>query len=164
MNKREIIERFLDSGTSSRYIPAGFFLHFDESYHRGQAAIDKHLEYFNYTGMDFVKIQSENTFPFIAEIEKPKDWHKMPFHGADFYEDQINIAKGLVEAAGKDAMVIMTLYSPYMCAEETVGNEALVQHLGENPDQVKKGIEIITESLMLFVKGCIDVGIDGFFH
>ena len=164
MNKREIVERFLDSGTSSQYIPAGFFIHFDESYHRGQAAIDKHLEYFNFTGMDFVKIQYENTFPFVADIGKPEDWIKMPFHGADFYEDQINIAKGLVDAAGKDAMVIMTLYSPFMCAEDTVGKEVLVQQLRENPDQVKRGIEIITESLMLFVKGCVDVGIDGFLH
>ena len=164
MNKREIVERFLDTGTTAQYIPAGFFIHFDESHHRGQAAIDKHLEYFNFTGMDFVKVQYENTFPFVAKIGKPEDWIKMPFHGADFYEDQIGIAKGLVDAAGKDAMVIMTLYSPFMCAEDTVGSEILVQQLRENPDQVRKGMEIITESLMLFVKGCVDVGIDGFLH
>jgi len=164
MNKREVVQRFLESEIATPYIPAGFFIHFDESCHRGQAAIDKHLEYFNYTGMDFVKIQYENTFPFVPEIGKPEDWIKMPCHGADFYEDQFNIAKGLVDAAGKDAMVIMTLYSPFMCAEDTVGKEVVVQQLKENPDLVKKGIEIITESLMIFVNGCIEVGIDGFLH
>jgi uroporphyrinogen decarboxylase len=164
MNKREVIQRFLDSETSSPHIPAGFFIHFDEGSHRGQAAIDKHLEYFKFTGMDFVKIQYENTFPFVPEIRKAEDWAKMPLHGPDFYEDQFNIAKGLIDAAGKEAMVIMTLYSPFMCAEDTVGEEVVVQQLRENPDQVKKGIEIITESLMIFVKGCIDLGIDGFLH
>jgi len=164
MNKRELVLSFLNTGTSIPYIPAGFFIHFDESCHRGQAAIDKHLAYFDYTGMDFVKIQYENTFPIVTEISKPEDWIRMPYYGADFFQDQIDIAKELVNAAGKDAMVIMTLYSPFMCAEDTVGKEILVKHLRENPDQTKKGIEIITGSLMAFIKGCIDVGIDGFYH
>jgi uroporphyrinogen decarboxylase len=88
----------------------------------------------------------------------------MPCHGFDFYEDQINIAKRLVENAGQDALVIMTLYSPFMCAGQTVGKSVLEEHLRENPYQTKKGIEIITESLMIFVKDCVTAGIDGFYH
>ena len=33
----------------------------------------------------------------------------------------------------------------------------------ENPDAVKKGLEILTESQMLFVRACIKEGIDGFY-
>jgi uroporphyrinogen decarboxylase len=164
MNKREILLSLLNPGTSTPYIPAAFFLHFDPAYQHGQAAIDKHLEYFRYTGMDFVKIQYETHFPILPEITKPDDWVRMPCYGKDFYEDQINIAKGLVTAAGKDALVIMTLYSPFMCAGHSVGKNVLFEHLKKNPEKTKKGIEIITESLMLFVKGCIEVGIDGFYH
>lgn len=164
MNKRENLLSLLHPETAIAYIPAAFFLHFDERFHRGQAAIDKHLEYFQFTGMDFVKIQYERRFPLIPGIAKPADWEKMPCYGEDFYQDQIGIAKGLVEAAGKDALVIMTLYSPFMCAGHTVGKEILAQHLRENPDQTKKGIEIITESLLTFVRGCVEVGIDGFYH
>ncbi len=164
MNKREIVLSLLDAGVDTPYIPSGFFIHFDPRFHRGQAAIDKHLEYFNYTGMDFVKIQYENRFPVVTEIKRPKDWAKMPFYGADFYADQINIAKALVDAAGKDAFVLMTLYSPFMCAGHSVGKAILAEHLRENPSQVRKGIEIVADSLMTFVKGCIDVGIDGFYH
>ena len=36
-------------------------------------------------------------------------------------------------------------------------------HLHENPYQVKKGLDIISESLMLFVKECIRLGVDGFY-
>ncbi len=164
MNKREVVLSFLDSDRSTPYIPAGFFIHFDPKFHRGQAAINKHLEFFNFTDMDFVKIQYENRFPVIAEINSPQDWASIPCYGYSFYEDQINIAKGLVETAGKDALVLMTLYSPFMCAGQSVGKNMLVEHLKENPDQTKKGIEIITDSLMKFVKGCIAVGIDGFYH
>ena len=164
MNKREVMLSLLDENFQTPYIPAAFFIHFDSKFHRGQAAINQHLAYFNFTQMDFIKIQYENRFPVRAEIKKPEDWARMPCYGFDFYEDQINIAKGLVDAAGKDTLVIMTLYSPFMCAGHSVGKDLLAQHLRENPEQTKRGIEIITESLMIFVKGCMDVGIDGFYH
>ena len=57
MNKRDLVLSLLDKDRKQEIIPAAFFLHFDEVYHRGQAAIDKHLEFFRYTDMDFVKIQ-----------------------------------------------------------------------------------------------------------
>ena len=164
MNKREVILSLLDEGIKTPYIPAGFFIHFDPIFHHGQSAIDKHLEYFNYTGMDFVKIQYENRFPLLPNITEPADWSDMPYYGLDFYKDQINIAKDLVDSIGKRALVLMTLYSPFMCAGHSAGKSVLSKHLHENPDKTKKGIEIITESLMLFVHGCIDAGIDGFYH
>jgi len=59
MNKRDTVLSQISSTTLSDYVPAAFFMHFDRSYHQGQAAIDKHLEFFRHTGMDFVKIQYE---------------------------------------------------------------------------------------------------------
>jgi uroporphyrinogen decarboxylase len=164
MNKRELVLQVLDESKQQTYIPAVFFLHFDPKFHRGQAAIEKHLEYFRFTDMDFVKIQYETVFPFREEIRKPEDWLQMPQYGMDFYQDQVEIARGLVQAAGKEALVIQTLYSPFMCAGHTVGGERLMQHLLENPQPVRKGIEIITESLHTFVRACINAGVDGFYH
>ena len=164
MNKRDLVLSLLDSDREPAYIPAAFFLHFDPQYHQGQAAVKKHLEYFRYTGMDFVKIQYEKVFPSIPEIRKPADWANMPFYQPAFYADQVEIARGLVEAAGKEALVLMTLYSPFMCAGHTVGKEVLTKHLTDDPEKVKKGLEIITDSLMIFVKDCIAAGVDGFYH
>jgi uroporphyrinogen decarboxylase len=164
MKKRDLVLQVLDSNKPQATIPAAFFLHFDPKFHRGQAAIDKHLEYFRFTEMDFVKIQYETVFPFREEIRKPEDWLQMPQYGMDFYQDQVEIARGLVQAAGKEALVIQTLYSPFMCAGHTVGGERLMQHLLENPQPVRKGIEIITESLRTFVRACINAGVDGFYH
>jgi uroporphyrinogen decarboxylase len=164
MNKREVVLSLLNPDTPTPYIPAAFFLHFDPRDHRGQAAVDKHLEFFNYTGMDLVKIQYENTFPHRPDITTPADWEKMPCYGEDFYKDQWRIAEKLVAEAKKDALVIMTLYSPFMCAEQSISKELLAQHLLEDRDKTKKGLETITESLMIFAKGCIERGIDGFYH
>ncbi len=83
--------------------PAAFFLHFDPAFHRGQPAVDKHLEYFRQTDMDFVKIQFELPFPVRAEIVRPADWRKMPLYREDFYAPQLDVVKGLVKAAKKDA-------------------------------------------------------------
>ena len=163
MNKRDLVMSLLDKDKKQEVIPAAFFLHFDEVYHRGQAAIDKHLEFFRYTGMDFVKIQYENVFPARPEIQKPADWENMTLYNKDFYADQLNIVDSLVKRVQKEALIIMTLYSPFMCAGHT-SDLQIIKHIKENPAKAKKGIEIITESLMIFVKECIKLGVDGFYH
>ncbi len=162
-SKRDIMMSLLDDGTRQEYVPAAFFIHFDTAFHFGQPAVEKHLEFFRYTGMDFVKIQYERTYPPIPGIKRPEDWTKMPSYKLDFYAPQLEAVKGLVTAAGKEALVLITLYSPYMCAGHTAGSAVLNAHLQENPEPVGKGLEIITDSLMLFVKECIRLGVDGFY-
>ncbi|MFN2153479.1 MAG: uroporphyrinogen decarboxylase family protein, partial [Anaerolineales bacterium] len=164
MNKRDLMLGFLDPQYKSPYIPAAFFLHFDPHFHRGQPAIDKHLEFFRYTGMDFVKIQYELAFPTQPEIQKPDDWANLQLPDDDFYQDQWDLAAGLVQAAGKDALVLMTLYSPFMCAGQIADKDRVLAHLQQDPESFKKGIQRITDSLLAFVRGCIQRGIDGFYH
>jgi len=163
INKRETVLDLLDESRAQEYIPAGFFIHFDKNCHQGQAAVDKHLEYYQYTGMDFVKIQYENVFPPIPEIRTPDDWDKMPLYRKDFYEAPLKVAEGLIRAVKREALVFMTLYSPFMCAGHTTSDEMITEHIKENPGKVKRGMEIITESVMIFVKECISLGIDGFY-
>ena len=87
MNKRDAVLSLLEPGSDPKPVPAAFFLHFGAQYQRGQAAVDRHLEYFRYTRMDFVKIQYEHHFPPQPQIQNPEDWAKMPFFGLDFYEE-----------------------------------------------------------------------------
>ncbi len=163
-NRREAVLSVLDTSKSQEYIPAAFFLHFDPHYHRGRAAVDKHLEFFRYTGMDFVKIQFELPYPLHPEIQRPEDWAKMPLYGKEFYQPQLEVVEGLVREIGNDTMIILTLYSPFMLAGETVGAKIIEAHIRENPEAAKRGIGIIAESLMTFVQECIRLGVDGFYH
>ena len=163
MNKRDMILGFLDPTYVPQSIPATFFLHFDPAFHRGQAAVEKHLEYFRATGMDFVKIQYEHSFPRLAQIEQPSDWAKMPFYGLDFFEEPLRVVDGLVHAAKPEAVVILTLYSPFMFAGQTAGEEVLTRHILEDPQAVKRGMQVITDSLMGFVRACLKLGLDGFY-
>ncbi|MCD6286950.1 MAG: hypothetical protein J7M39_13655 [Anaerolineae bacterium] len=163
MNKRDAVLSLLDPGAAPTHTPAAFFTHFGPAYHEGPAAIAKHLEYFRRTGMDFVKIQYERVFPEIAEIKTPADWPKMPVYDASFYAAPLEVVRGLVEAVKGEALVLMTLYSPFMCAGHTTSDATITAHLKEAPEAVRPGLEAITESLLIFVRACIDIGVDGFY-
>jgi uroporphyrinogen decarboxylase len=163
MNKRDSMLSVLDRSKPQTYIPAAFFLHFDPDCHSGPKAVRKHLEFFQYTEMDFIKIQYEHVFPKLPMIQSPQDWKIMPEYKIDFYQSQLDVVEGLVKEAGKDALVILTLYSPFMCAGHTAGTNILDDHIRQDPDAVKKGMRKITDSLMKFVEVCIDLGVDGFY-
>jgi len=164
MNKRDLLLDLIAGQQPSAYTPAAFFMHFDPIYHQGQAAIDKHLEFFSYTGMDFVKIQFEQRLPPGATIRKPEDWAKVRLYSQDAFDTSANLVKGLVRAAGKEALVLMTLYSPLMWAARAVEkSDLLVRHMRENPEAVNKGLEIMTANVINLVRACKQAGVDGFY-
>lgn len=163
MNKRDRVLSLINGNTAPDTIPAAFFMHFDPAYHQGQAAVGKHLEFFHYTGMDFVKIQYEQTLPPSAPIHRLEDWAGVPLYPEEFFEAPVRVAEGLVKAAKHEALVIMTLYSPFMWARHAAGEQVLDGHLKENPEAVRKGLEIMTENVLNLVRGCKRVGVDGFY-
>ncbi|HLK59842.1 MAG TPA: uroporphyrinogen decarboxylase family protein, partial [Chthonomonadaceae bacterium] len=130
---------------------------------QGRAGVEKHIEFFRATGMDIVKIQYERPFP-SQPISRPADWANIPLLDKAFFEPQLEVVRGLVEALKAEAPVVVTLYSPFMCAGHVGGRETLTAHLEEDPDAVRKGLEIVTESLRTFVQECIRIGVDGFYH
>src|SRR5258708_26443943 len=113
MTKRDQLLNLIHNPAPNEYIPAAFFLHFDPAYHQGQAAIDKHLEFFNATGMDFVKVQYEQTLPAFS-VHHPIDWANVPLYPAEFYDPPVRVVEGLVKSAGQDALVLLTVHSPFM--------------------------------------------------
>lgn len=163
MNKRDVMLSLLESDVCLPYVPAAFFMHFGPAYREGQAAIDKHLAYFRKTDMDFVKIQYEKTFPPIPGIRTPGDWQHMPVYDEGFYEAPLEVVKGLVAAAKDEALVLVTLYSPFMCAGHTTSDALIAAHLEDDPERVNPGLAAITESLLIFVRACIRLGVDGFY-
>jgi uroporphyrinogen decarboxylase len=154
---------FKHGGPGPGYVPAAFFLHFGEDAQLGPAAIEKHLEYFRFTGMDFVKVQYERDFPPRPEIRTAADWESMPRYGLDFYRPQLEVIDALVNAVGQEALVLVTLYSPYMCARHTVGREALKQQIETDGAAVDRGLATIASSLLEFVAECRNLGVDGFY-
>ena len=154
---------WLAGQSTPNYTPAAFFLHFGNDYKAGSAAAKRHLEFFRHTDMDFLKIQFEQTYSRQEFLQEPADWSKLKLAGLDFYEPLLQTVRELVKAEKKNSLILMTLYSPFMCAGHCATAPVLRQHLEENPEAVKKGLEILTESQLLFVRACIKEGVDGFY-
>ena len=162
-NKRERMLAWLAGQGAPNYTPAAFFLHFGNDYKSGSAAARRHVEFFRHTDMDFLKIQFEQTYSRQEFLQKPADWAKLNLARLDFYEPLLQTVRELVKAEKKNSLILMTLYSPFMSAGQCATTPVLLQHLEENPEAVKKGLEILTESQLLFVRACIKEGIDGFY-
>ena len=163
MTKRDHILQLAERGLPGPHTPAAFFLHFPPECHTGRAAIEKHIEFFRATGSDILKIQYEKNYPSIPGIRRPADWAKIPCYEREFYSEPVQVVRGLVNEMKSEAVVIVTLYSAFMFAGQMAGEDLLVQHLEEDPETVEKGLSIITESMLTFIRGCLDAGVDGFY-
>jgi uroporphyrinogen decarboxylase len=161
VNKRDKLFAVLDQSKPNKYIPAAFFMHFEEKL--GQGAIDRHLAYFRATDMDFVKIQYEVVLPRLSDIKKPEDWAKVPVYGKDFFKPQLEVIAALTKELKAEALVLPTVYSPYSLANQTAGHDTFIAHAKENPDAVVKGLQNITESILNYVHEAIELGVDGFY-
>jgi len=161
--KSERLLLYLETDEGDGFAPGAFFLHFGGGYQSGTAAIEKHQEFFRATDMDFVKIQFEVGFPAF-EATSPADYDSIPVFPNSLFENQLAVVKGLVDALKPEALVVLTLYSPFMITSGMVGRETLIRHMEEDPERVATGIEIVSDGLMKFVRECIRVGVDGFYH
>lgn len=164
VNKREAFLELVHGNAKQTYCPGAFFIHFGEAHYFGPSAISKHLEYFRFVGGDILKVQYERRFPFIESLTRPEDWADVPLLKKDFYEEQLKVIEGIVKEGKREALVIPTVYSPLSFAGHFTGYKHHIDHLNEDPEAVKKGLEIITESTLIFVKECIKLGVDGFFQ
>ncbi len=164
VNKREAMLSLINDSKAQNYYPGAFFMHFEKENLFGEGAINRHMDYFRAADLDIIKIQYEKKFPLIPELQKPADWANVPLLKKDFYEEQLKVIEGIVKRGKKEALIIATVYSPVSFAGHFTAYKHHINHLNEDPIAVKKGLEIITESTLLFVKECVKLGVDGFFQ
>jgi uroporphyrinogen decarboxylase len=161
-SKRDLVMQVLDMSTKPNYIPAGFFMHFGV---KGDAAVKAHLEYFRATNMDFVKIQyDEKGLPRNDQIKTAKDWAKIPILTEEWFAPHLYLLKEIIKEAKKEALIIQTLYGPFMHAKMVVPLNLLLEHIKEDPDSVVRGMENVTLSLLHFVNAAARLGVDGFYN
>lgn len=169
MTKRDALLNYLHGKSDFPGVPAAFFMHFESEFHTGRKAVEKHLEFCEQTGMDFVKIQYEQKPPRF-EVAKAGDWWGLPRVGKDFFEPTREVVSGLVAAAKDEALVIMTLYSPLMWANDVVlvdGRDItageMEAHYREDPQAVQAGLRTMTDNVISLAQVCREAGIDGFY-
>ncbi|MDR1980629.1 MAG: hypothetical protein LBQ39_03280 [Tannerellaceae bacterium] len=160
-NKRELFLSVLDLSKPNKYVPAGFFLHFNDKL--GQGAIKSHLEFFRATNMDLAKIQYEVRLPQLTDIKEPKDWAKIPVYGKEVFGPQLEVIRAITKELKSEALVFPTVYSPFSLAVQSVGHNTYLTHAKQDPDAVAKGIKRITDGILYYIDEAAKIGVDGFY-
>lgn len=161
MNRREALLSLAHGGPTPSWVPAAFFLHFGPAYRQGQAAIERHLEFFRTTGMDLVKIQFEQAIE--PAVREAADWKGLRPKPAAFFEPTLQVVRGLVQAAKGEAVVILTLYSPLMWLVRIAKTPDIGAQFAESPQVAAAGLEAMTETVLNLARAARAAGVDGFY-
>ena len=160
-SKRERILQVLDQSRPNEYVPAAFFLHFENKL--GRKAVQDHKDFYRATNMDFVKVFYEIAVPHI-DIQSGKDWEKVPVYGEDFFEPQVAVIEDLAREFGKEAFILPTVYSPLALAYQTLGRDKDLKKLAEdNPVAFGKAIKNLSLSIENYLRAARKAGADGFY-
>lgn len=76
MTKRERVITAIQGGEAD-HTATGFSLHFPKERAFGEEAVKSHLEFFEKTDTDILKIMNENLVPDVGDIRVPEDWNKI---------------------------------------------------------------------------------------
>ena len=162
-SKRERILQVLDQSRPNEYVPAAFFLHFDNKL--GRKAVQDHKDFYRATGMDFVKVFYEIVVPQI-EIKSGKDWEKVPVYGEEFFEPQLAVIEDLAREFKGEAFILPTVYSPLALASQTLGKDQaknLKKLAEDNPKAFGQAIKNLSLSIENYLRAARKRGADGFY-
>jgi uroporphyrinogen decarboxylase len=118
--------------------------------------------------MDAWKGDSEGTRAYTKHVvSEPADWAKLRVLGPDspYLAAQLKCLSLIREGLPNDTPLVQTIFSPLAQAKNLAGGETLLIHLREQPEAVKKGLEVIAETTRRFIAAAINkTGIDGIFY
>jgi len=120
MNKRERMMTVL-SGKQADRVPASFWHHFGGSAAEGDACVQAHMEYYEKTGVDFIKIMSDGlSYPIDVTIDCAADWKKVKPLPKDhpFFTESVKRCKAINKALNGEAVTFYNLFSPFNVVRE----------------------------------------------
>ena len=100
-------------------------------------------------------------------IFKTEDWARLPVLDLEspHLAAQLTCLALIRKETPASTPVLQTIFSPLAQAKNLVGGEELLNHIRQDPEAVKRGLEIIAESTRRFLKAAVrQTGIDGIFY
>ncbi|MCA9882481.1 MAG: hypothetical protein KC708_05905 [Anaerolineae bacterium] len=99
-------------------------------------------------------------------ITRSLDWTALrvvePTRGV--ISQQLNCVQVIKEQLSNDIPIVFQLYSPLTLAAKLAGSQQLLQHLRRQPERVKTGLNIITDSMIRLTSELQRLGVDGFHY
>jgi len=163
MNKRTRVLNALEGKKVDR-IPVSFWHHFSGSKAEGEECIEAHMNYYNESGVDFLKIMSDGFFgyPLNVKIEKASDWNKVKPQGKNskFVQEQLDRVKGINARLKGDCCTFYNVFAPFSLIRFETSDEMVSEHLKQDKAAVLSALDAIAEDnaelarLMICEAGC----------
>lgn len=170
MNKRERVKAVLE-GRTADHVPVGFWYHFPEEKQYGQSCIDAHIDFYNKTNQDFIKIMCDGYFGYpnetLINMKSTADLYNMKPLGINhpFIREQIERAKAIVTAIGNDCCVFYNVFCPLSYFRLQLDWDKMMQYIKEDKEAVKYACGIISEDTTALVDALInEAGCDGIYY
>lgn len=166
MNRRERVLAVFQNKVPDR-TPACFCYH-HSSQDTVKELVRKHWELYQQSGQDMIKVMYDLAYGDISPICKPSEWNRFVPLGkrSPRYQKQMDILKQIVEKAAGDCVVLNTTFGPMRHMVWLLGNsnDAMMEHLKQDPLSVKNGLRVLAEEMTEWMYGFLSTGIDGIFY
>ncbi len=185
MNHRDRIETCL-SGAKPDRSPIAFWRHFPVADQNADNLARMTLAFQNRFDFDIVKITPASSYCLIdwgaldgwqgnpegtraysnRVIHHPDDWLKLPplNPSSGNLSDILSAVRKIKQGVGLETPVIQTIFNPLSQAKNLAGQETLLDHIKNHPDELKVGLHTISQSIIRFIDSLMKIGIDGIFY
>jgi uroporphyrinogen decarboxylase len=99
-------------------------------------------------------------------VRAPADWPALqPLDpGRGMLAAQLDALRRVGDGLRGETPFIATVFAPLSVAKHLAGNETVLSHLRQNPDDFRRGLETITESILRFIDAARTTGIAGIYY
>ena len=174
MNKRERVVAAI-RGQKTECIPTCFSLHFREEQKFGEEAVKAHLDFFEKTDTDVIKIMNENQVPNMGDIrcaEEFAKYRKMDV-SESFIQDQLKMTRTILKYADPEAFSVGTLHgivASMIHPLEKAGRTSIESRfflrdsLRQNEQPVLEAMRRVSDIMCDLAREYIHCGLDGVYY
>jgi uroporphyrinogen decarboxylase len=167
MTKIERLDAVLQGKEPDRP-PVSLWYHFGQQYLGGDAYAKVVLEFFHYYDFDFLKLMNDYYYPMpegVDEIKTVKDLARIGRVEADRtpWKEQLKAVRAIAKDLKKKAYFIDTVFDPWQTLRRNICGEHLPALAKENPRQLTKALNQVTDTLIDYCRRSIQAGASGIF-
>lgn len=144
-------------------VPYSLWYHFRLNPPAGETLANAELEFCAKYDPDLLKVMHDIPYEMpigMASIHSVDDWGKLPVLAPDKgnFGEQLAALRIIQRRKNDDAPMVDTVFNVFAYAQK-ISQQQLLNHLRQNPDAVRVGLERIAQSLAGYAKKLVEEGI-----
>lgn len=177
MNSRSLVFHMLNGmeiEEEDKKIPAGFWFHFKPEIVKAgvESQVKAHIDFYNSTKVDILKIMNENEFRQKHKIESPDDWKQIQplSYESELFVNQEKINREIVSELSGDVFLLGTVHGIMASLSHSSGHsyshfpEVFMEQIALDEEAVKKAIYNTYLNVLKMMKVTEKSGVDGIYY